>query len=87
MRVKLMPLARCRVPALGQFEAEIAADVRRCLATIQASGTAAIELAVILGVARSTLYRWRNGDDCPSAAQLAHLRAITSLVSGKRSAG
>jgi DNA-binding transcriptional regulator YiaG len=83
----LRGVAKCRVPEQRQFLEEARLDVRRCMATIQASGTPAIELAVIIGVARSTLYRWRNGDECPSAAQMAHLRALAALVSGKRSVG
>jgi transcriptional regulator with XRE-family HTH domain len=81
---RFRPIARCRVPDLAHLRETIRLDVRRCMATLAAAGCPAIDLAYLVGVSRSTLYRWRNGDELPDPVQLATLRALAAEVSGRK---
>lgn len=83
MTAKVRPLAKCRVPDMAQLREQIRLDVRRCMVSLSAAGLPAIDLAYMLGVSRSTLYRWRNGDELPDPVQLEQLRALAAQVTRK----
>jgi hypothetical protein len=77
---KLRPLARCCVPDMTQLRDAIRLDVRRCMASLGAAGCPAIDVAYLIGVSRSTLYRWRNGAELPDPIQLELLRSLAGQV-------
>ena len=85
MSLKLRPLARCRVPDMAQLRDQIRLDVRRCMASLSAAGCPAIDVAYLVGVSRSTLYRWRNGDELPDPVQLELLRSLAAQVTKRAS--
>jgi transcriptional regulator with XRE-family HTH domain len=72
---------------MAQLREDIRLDVRRCMASLATAGCPAIDVAYLVGVSRSTLYRWRNGDELPDPVQLATLRALAAEVAGRKAAG
>ncbi len=68
---------KCRVPDMAQLREDIRLDVRRCIASLGAAGCPAIEVAFMMKVSRSTLYRWRSGEELPDPVQLEQLRFLT----------
>ena len=68
---------------MAHLRESIRLDVRRCMATLAVAGCPAIDVAYLVGVSRSTLYRWRNGDELPDPVQLELLRSLAAQVSRK----
>jgi hypothetical protein len=65
---------------MAQLRESIRLDVRRCMASLQAASCPAIDVAYLMKVSRSTLYRWRSGEELPDPVQLEQLRALTAQV-------
>lgn len=86
MRLILKPLARCAVPDLGYLRDQIRSDVRRYMVSLSNAGCAAVDVAELVGVSRSTLYRWRAGDELPNLVQLELLKLLAAQVTSVRKA-
>lgn len=74
---------RCGVPEQSTWEHSVATEVRGLLAGLSAH-VSMQDVAVSMGVARRTLYRWRTGDDSIPAYQLLRLRALAAEVAARR---
>ena len=66
---------------MTQLRDQIRLDVRRCMATLAVARCPAIDVAYLVGVSRSTLYRWRSGAELPDPVQLELLRSLAAQVS------
>lgn len=84
MNTKLRPLSRARVPNAKLWELKVAQEVRGLMAVLGAAGWSMLDVAESLGVSRSSLYRWRTGEDDTPGSKLEALRALVADVVGER---
>lgn len=86
-KLTLRPLARCRVADSERYSLWVCTEVRRHMVTLQADGVPAIEIAESIGVSRTTLYRWRNGDESPTVQKFLLLCDLADDVKSARKVG
>ncbi len=87
MTNSLKPIVRCRVPEAERYADWVRSEVRRAIATLQASGWASIAISETLGIGRTTLYRWRNGDESPEVPAFLVLMDLAEEVRTPRKVG
>lgn len=83
---KLRPISRARVPNPEHWERLVACECRELLAILGAAGWSMLDVAETLGVGRSSLYRWRTGDEDPRSSTLLALRALAAEC-GRKAVG